>query len=66
MQYIMGTAPSVPTTFWYEKDTSSSSFTLFLIDVGDTPEPPLVISISYAMPEAALNYFDKYFFDLEV
>lgn len=65
VQYIMATAPQVPTTFWYEKDTSSSSFTLFLVDVADEEIPPAVVSISYAMPEAALNYFDKYFFDLE-
>lgn len=65
MQYMMTIDQQTPTTFWYERDTSSSSFTFFLIDLANDPHPPLVVSMSYAMPEVALTYFDRYFFDLE-
>ena len=65
IQYMIAVAQGVPTTYWYEPDYSSSSFTIFLADVNNEASPPKVISISYGMSESAMSPIEKYFFDLE-
>ena len=47
IQYIMSVSPLSPTTFWYTDETFSD----FLVSVGNTVSPPLVISISYGQEE---------------
>jgi tripeptidyl-peptidase I len=47
MQYIMGTSPGSPTTFWY----TDFGFTSWLVDVSQAINVPLVLSISYGQEE---------------
>ena len=61
----MAMAQGSPTTFWYSGDTSSSSFTTFLIAVVDAEQPPLVISISYSISEHFLTFYEVLVFDME-
>lgn len=65
VQYMVGVGQGIPTTYWYEPDYSSSSFTVFLADVNNDTNPPKVISISYGMSESVVSPVEKYFFDLE-
>jgi hypothetical protein len=65
MQYITAVSPQTPTIMWYEPDTSTSSFSLFLAAVNEMESPPGVISISYAMLESLLSSNDRYYFDVE-
>jgi len=65
MEYIIGIGQNISTTYWYEVDMSTSSFTFFLIGVANDPDPPMVVSISYAMSEHWVSPMEKYFFDLE-
>lgn len=65
MEYVIGVGQNITTTFWYEVDMSTSSFTFFLIGVANDPDPPMVVSISYAMSEHWVLPMEKYFFDLE-
>jgi subtilase family serine protease len=64
-QYIMGMAQNVPTTFWYTRDTSSASFTNWIVDVCDKPDPPMVMSISYFISEHFLSKYEVLIFDIE-
>lgn len=65
VEYIMSTAQNAPTTFWYEADTSSSAFTLFLQELAEDESPPMIVSISYGMPEHFVSSQDKYYFDVQ-
>lgn len=47
IQYIMGISPGSPTTFWHDP----GGFFTWLTAVVATPNPPLVLSISYGTPE---------------
>ena len=47
MQYIMAMSPVSPTTFWWTRQ----KFSGFLLQLANTPKPPLVISISYGTLE---------------
>lgn len=47
IQYIMGISPRSPTTFWHDP----GGFFTWLTAVVATPNPPLVLSISYGTPE---------------
>ena len=47
IQYIMGISPGSPTTFWH----NPGGFFTWLTEVIATPNPPLVLSISYGTPE---------------
>ena len=46
-QYITSTSPNSPTTGWY----TSGRFSAWLVQVGNTSTPPLVLSISYGQDE---------------
>lgn len=65
MEYIIGIGQNITSIYWYEVDMSTSSFTFFLIGVANDPDPPMVVSISYAMSEYWVLPMEKYFFDLE-
>jgi tripeptidyl-peptidase-1 len=61
VQYIMGVASGVPTTFWY--DPSQDFLATWITTVAASTSPPLVISISYgatesAMPKSMMDAFD--------
>jgi tripeptidyl-peptidase-1 len=47
VQYIMAMSPVSPTTYWYTDEDWSK----WLISVANTPNPPLVFSISYGQEE---------------
>ena len=47
IQYLMSISRNSPTTFWYDP----GDFNTWLTAVLDTPNPPLVLSISYTLPE---------------
>ena len=47
IQYIMGISRNSPTTFWH----NPGGFSTWLTEVFNTPNPPLVLSISYGIPE---------------
>jgi len=49
VQYIMGMAPNVATIYWYTG--GDDPFLSFVTDVADTPNPPLVNSISWGSGE---------------
>jgi subtilase family serine protease len=65
IQYLTSTAQLMFDIFWYESDKSSSSFTLFLMELNNEADPPKVISISYGMSEGGLMTADKVHFDRE-
>jgi tripeptidyl-peptidase I len=46
-QYITSTSPNSPTTVWY----TAGRFSSWLVQVGNTKNPPLVLSISYGQDE---------------
>ena len=48
VQYIMAASPASPTTYWY---SDLDWFSEWLLTVANTPNPPLVFSISYGMEE---------------
>lgn len=52
VQYLMATARSATTTWWY---TDDQSFADFFTNVYNTPNPPLVFTISYSTDEAYLS-----------
>ena len=52
VQYIMAASPVSPTTFWY---TDTNYFTEWLTTVANTPNPPLVFSISYGAEETSMT-----------
>lgn len=52
VQYIMGVAQGVPTTYWY--DGSNDAFTNWIKEVAAMPNPPLVHSMSYGAIEPEL------------
>jgi len=61
VQYIMGVAPGVPTTFW-DVDSNGESNAAFGLDleqwvdkVANDRNPPLVNSISYGAPETSFE-----------
>ena len=55
-------SPSPP---FAHSDTSSSSFTNWIITVADTYNPPLVFSISYSISEHFLTFYEVLVFDIE-
>jgi subtilase family serine protease len=58
VQYMMGIAPQVTTIYWYT--ISSDPFVEWITAVADTPNPPLVNSISWGSMElvsAVTSYF---------
>ena len=50
IQYIMGVSPRSPTTYWH-----SNGMTAWLLDVSDTINPPLVLSVSYGAYESLVE-----------
>ena len=48
VQYLIGISPGSPTTFW----RNSGGFNTFLNEVLNTPNPPLVLSMSYGSQES--------------
>jgi hypothetical protein len=44
--------------YWYTSDTSTSSFTNWIVDVADKPNPPLVFTISYSISEHFLTNYE--------
>lgn len=56
VQYIMGVAPSIATVYWYvdESETGPDPFVAFVTALSDTPNPPLVNSISWGSIEQVL------------
>jgi tripeptidyl-peptidase I len=61
VQYIMAASPVSPTTLWY----FPGDFTDWLIAVANTPNPPLVLSISYGSQEALVTSGDHDAFDIQ-
>jgi tripeptidyl-peptidase-1 len=56
----MAISQSTPTTYWY--DGATDSFLDWITAVGNTPNPPLVNSISYGAIETSLpKYFANQF-----
>jgi tripeptidyl-peptidase I len=51
VQYIMGISEGSPTTYWY----SDQSFSAWLVSVANTPNPPLVLSVSYGAYESVMS-----------
>ena len=48
IQYLMGISPGSPTTFWH----NDGGFNTWLNEVLNTPNPPLVLSMSYGSQES--------------
>jgi tripeptidyl-peptidase I len=48
VQYLIGISPGSPTTFWY----NNGGYGSFLNEVLNTPNPPLVLSLSYGLQES--------------
>ena len=61
VQYMMAASQVSPTTLWY----FPGDFTDWLIAVANTPNPPLVLSISYGSQEALVTSGDHDAFDLQ-
>lgn len=61
VQYMMATSPGSPTTFWY----SDLDFSAWLVSVSGTPNPPLVISMSYGAEEATVSNSELNAFNTE-
>ena len=61
IQYIMAASPVSPTTFWYTDD----SWLGWLTSVANTPNPPLVFSISYGQEESFVSDAEKDAFNTE-
>jgi tripeptidyl-peptidase I len=61
VQYIMAASPISPTTYWYTNDDWSG----WLKSVANTPNPPLVFSISYGSEEAEVSIAEKKAFNTE-
>ena len=61
VQYIMAASPVSPTTFWYTDDSWSG----WLTSVANTPNPPLVFSISYGQEEYYVTQVEKDAFNTE-
>ena len=55
VQYITATSPISPTTYWYTDD----SWGPWLVTVANTPNPPLVFSISYVQEEIYVSSAEK-------
>jgi tripeptidyl-peptidase I len=52
VQYMIATSEHAPTTHWY---TDNNSFADWLLEVSNTANPPLVISISYGAGEDTVS-----------
>lgn len=63
VQYLIGLAQNVPTTYWY--DGASDSFFDWITAVAASPSPPLVNSISYGAIEPELPTFMANAFNTE-
>ena len=61
IQYIMAASPVSPTTYWYTDDSWSG----WLTSVANTPNPPLVFSISYGQEEHYVTKVEKDAFNTE-
>lgn len=61
VQYMMATSPGSPTTFWY----SDLDFSAWLVTVSGTPNPPLIISMSYGAEEATVSNSELSAFNTE-
>ena len=61
VQYVMATSPNSPTTYWYTGDNWST----WLKSVANTPNPPLVFSISYGQEEYYVTNAEKDAFNTE-
>ena len=48
IQYLIGISPGSPTTFWH----NDGGYNTFLNEVLNTPNPPLVLSLSYGLQES--------------
>eukprot|EP00026_Physarum_polycephalum_P004295 Phypoly_transcript_04313.p1 GENE.Phypoly_transcript_04313~~Phypoly_transcript_04313.p1 ORF type:complete len:710 (+),score=100.16 Phypoly_transcript_04313:49-2178(+) len=60
MQYIMGIAVGAPTTFWSIDANSSTpvdDILAWAVAVANSPNPPLVNSLSYGMVETAIDQY---------
>jgi tripeptidyl-peptidase I len=51
IQYLIGISPGSPTTFWH----NDGGFNTWLNEVLNTPNPPLVLSMSYGMQESMVS-----------
>lgn len=61
IQYIMGISPMSPTFHWYYP----GDFADWLIEISNTVDPPLVLSISYGSQEYRVTKAEHYAFDYE-
>jgi len=60
LQWIMAMAPGIPTVFWSNAANTSEEVDDILgwaIAIGNTPNPPIVNSISYGMPAKLVDTF---------
>ena len=60
VQYIMTMSPKSPTTFWY----TDSWFATWLVEVGNSVDPPKVLSFSYITTEIGLTASQHDTFDV--
>lgn len=51
LEYMMGIAPNVSTTYYYDDDINDNDFLTFIFDIATSPNPALVYSISYGTYE---------------
>lgn len=58
IQYLMGLSQGSPTTFWH----SNGGLSQWLIEVANTPNPPLVLSISYGADESSTSKSEHHVF----
>ena len=58
IQYLMGLSQGSPTTFWH----SNGGLSQWLIEVASTPNPPLVLSISYGADESLTSKSEHHVF----
>ena len=61
VQYIMAVSPISPTTYWY----TDADYSIWLTSVANTPNPPLVFSISYGQEESYVTRDMKDAFNTE-
>ena len=60
VEYIMTMSPKSPTTFWY----TDSWFPTWLVEVGNSVDPPKVLSFSYITSEIGLTASEHDTFDV--
>lgn len=67
VEYMMGTAQNVKTTFWYTSELDSEDIFLdWIVAVSSTPQPPYVHTISYGALEETVPDSYTQAFNIEV